>query len=88
MLYIRGVNSDEGVKLVGDHILLMLSVIDFCKTLPGALPGRPFYVELGRSRADTAVLRSDRKVLGWRKEVNTLALEWIGSPWSSLTACH
>jgi hypothetical protein len=21
-------------------------------------------------------------------EVNTLALEWIGSSWSSLTACH
>jgi hypothetical protein len=77
MLYIRGVNSDEGVKLVGDRILLMLSVIDFCKTLPGALPGRPFYVELGRSRADTAVLRSDRKVLGWRKGKSIHSL-WSG----------
>jgi hypothetical protein len=77
MLYVSGVNSDEGVKLVGDRVLLMSSVIDFCKTLPGAASGtailrgfRPIESRYGR-------ITLGPKVLGWRKGKSIHSL-WSG----------
>jgi hypothetical protein len=49
MSYVSGVNSDEGVKLVSDRILLMSSIIDFCNALPGVASG-------------TAILRGFRPI--------------------------